>query len=30
MYSYLSRKRKHIDFEKEINAPHPEEVVYEG
>ena len=30
MYSYLSRKRKHIDFEKEINAPHPEKVVYEG
>jgi len=29
MYSYLSRKRKHIDFEKEINTPHPEEVAYE-
>jgi multidrug efflux pump len=29
MYSYLSRKRKHIDFEKEINAPHSQEVAYE-
>ena len=29
MYSYLSRKRKHIDFDKEIHALQPHEVEYE-
>jgi multidrug efflux pump len=31
MYSYLSRSRKHIEFDKQVAEPsHEEEVVYEG
>jgi multidrug efflux pump len=30
MYSFLSRKRKHIDFDKNFSAPVKEEVVYEA